>query len=108
MILLAVIGDLEKSGSLFLRIYGCCRKKSAGKKNSCPYLDIIILSSPTMHGDEAKYMMEAYNTNWMSTVGKNLNEIENQIAEVVGVKYAVALCYLLVPLCVTDKFPRRE
>ena len=33
------------------------------------------LSSPTMHGDEAKYMMEAYETNWMSTVGANINEI---------------------------------
>lgn len=60
-------------------------------KSAKPFENKIWLSSPTMHGDEAKYMMEAYNTNWMSTVGKNLNEIENQIAEVVGVKYAVAL-----------------
>ena len=44
-----------------------------------------------MHGDELKYMTEAYTTNWMSTVGKNLNEIEAQIAEYIGVKYAVAL-----------------
>ena len=51
----------------------------------------IWLSSPTMHGDEVKYMMEAYDTNWMSTVGKNLDEIEKQIAQLVGVKYAVAL-----------------
>ena len=36
-------------------------------------------------------MMEDYNTNWMSTVGKNLDEIEKQIAEFVGVNYAVAL-----------------
>ena len=51
----------------------------------------IYLSSPTMHGDEAKYMMEAYETNWMSTVGKNIDEIERQFAELIGVKYAVAL-----------------
>ena len=51
----------------------------------------IYLSSPTMHGDEAKYMMEAYETNWMSTVGKNINEIESRIAELFGMKYAVAL-----------------
>ncbi len=44
-----------------------------------------------MHGNEAKYIMEVYNTNWMSTVGKNLDEIEKQIAEFIGVKYAVAL-----------------
>ena len=36
-------------------------------------------------------MKEAYETNWMSTVGKNIDEIEGQIAEYVGVKHAVAL-----------------
>ena len=51
----------------------------------------IWLSSPTMHGTEAEYMLEAYNTNWMSTVGANLNAIEEQIAEYIGVKHAVAL-----------------
>ena len=51
----------------------------------------IYLSSPTMHGDEARYMMEAYETNWMSTVGKNINEVEAQVAEYIGVKHAVAL-----------------
>lgn len=56
-----------------------------------PFSERIWLSSPTMHGDEVKYMMEAYDTNWMSTVGKNLDEIEKQIAQLVGVKYAVAL-----------------
>ena len=54
-------------------------------------LDKIWLSSPTMHGDELKYMKEAYDTNWMSTVGANINEVENQICEKVGCKYAVAL-----------------
>lgn len=52
----------------------------------------IWLSSPTMHGEELKYMSEAYETNWMSTVGKNINEVEAQICEIVGCKYAVALC----------------
>lgn len=51
----------------------------------------IWLSSPTMHGDELKYVTEAYETNWMSTVGKNINEVEQLIAERVGVRYAVAL-----------------
>lgn len=51
----------------------------------------IWLSSPTMHGDELKYITEAYETNWMSTVGENINEVERLIAEKIGVKYAVAL-----------------
>lgn len=51
----------------------------------------VWLSSPTMHGDELKYMQEAYETNWMSTVGKNINEVERLACEKVGCKYAVAL-----------------
>ena len=51
----------------------------------------IWLSSPTMHGDELQYVKEAYETNWMSTVGANINEVERQIAEKMGCKYAVAL-----------------
>ena len=51
----------------------------------------IWLSSPTMHGDELKYMTEAYETNWMSTVGKNIDEIEGTVAGKLGCGYAVAL-----------------
>lgn len=51
----------------------------------------IWLSTPTMHGDELQYVKEAYETNWMSTVGANINEVERQIAEKMGCKYAVAL-----------------
>lgn len=51
----------------------------------------VWLSSPTMHGDEIKYVQEAYETNWMSTVGENINVIERLICEKVGCKYAVAL-----------------
>lgn len=53
-----------------------------------PFKHKIWLSSPTMHGDELKYVTEAYETNWMSTVGKNINEVERLIAEKVGVRYA--------------------
>ena len=56
-----------------------------------PFKNKIWLASPTMHGDEMKYVAEAYETNWMSTVGKNINEAERLIAEKVGVRYAVAL-----------------
>lgn len=51
----------------------------------------VWLSSPTMHGDELRYMKEAYETNWMSTVGENINQIEKMICDKVGCKYAVAL-----------------
>lgn len=51
----------------------------------------VWLSSPTMHGEELKYITEAYETNWMSTVGKNIDEAEKLACEKVGCKYAVGL-----------------
>ena len=51
----------------------------------------IWLSSPTMHGEELKYVTEAYETNWMSTVGANINEIERIVCEKLGCGHAVAL-----------------
>lgn len=56
-----------------------------------PFEKKIYLSSPTMHGDELKYMQEAFETNWMSTVGANLNEIEKRVCEKIGCTDAVAL-----------------
>ncbi len=56
-----------------------------------PLDEKVWLSSPTMHGRELEYMAEAYHTNWMSTVGKNIDCLESIIADVVGVKCAVAL-----------------
>ncbi len=56
-----------------------------------PFEKKLYLSSPTMHGEELKYMTEAYETNWMSTVGANINTLEEKVAAYVGVKYAVAL-----------------
>ena len=55
------------------------------------FADKIWLSTPTMHGEEIKYVEEAYRTNWMSTVGENINAIEQSVCEKVGCKYAVAL-----------------
>lgn len=51
----------------------------------------VWLSSPTMHGPELKYVMEAYESNWMSTVGANINEMERLICEEIGCRYSVAL-----------------
>ena len=62
--------------------------KFAGIK---PFEKKIWLSSPTMHGKEMEYMQEAYDSNWMSTVGANIDELERMVGEKVGVKYAVGL-----------------
>lgn len=56
-----------------------------------PFEKKLWLSSPTMHGEELRYIQEAYETNWMSTVGQNINETERITCEKVGCKYAVAL-----------------
>lgn len=51
----------------------------------------VWLSSPTMYPDSMDYVMEAYRTNWMSTVGENIDEMERVICQKVGCQYAVAL-----------------
>ena len=56
-----------------------------------PFKTKLWLASPTMHNEEQKWVDEAIQTNWVSTVGNNINEIEKQIADYIGVKYAVAL-----------------
>lgn len=56
-----------------------------------PFEKKLWLSSPTMHGPELEYMKEAFETNWMSTVGKNIDEVERLVSEYIGRKYAVGL-----------------
>ena len=57
-----------------------------------PFQEKIWLAVPHMHGgEELQYVTAAYNDNWMSTVGAKIDAIEGSIAEMVGVKYAVAL-----------------
>ena len=56
-----------------------------------PFESKVWLSSPTMHGDEQKWVDEAIRTNWVSTVGANINAIEELVADHIGVKYAVGL-----------------
>ena len=51
----------------------------------------IWLSTPTCHDNEMKYITEAFDTNWITTEGSNVVEIERQVCEKVGCKYAVAL-----------------
>jgi len=56
-----------------------------------PFENKVWLSTPTMHGEELQYMTEAYETNWMTTIGKNINEVERLTCEYIGCKYAVGL-----------------
>lgn len=66
-----------------------------------PFEKKVWLSSPTMHGSEIKYVQQAYETNWMSTVGENINEVERIAAQKAGVKYAVGLscCTAALHIC---------
>lgn len=70
-----------------------------------PFENKVWLSSPTMHGDEQRWVDKAIQTNWVSTVGENINEVERMVAEKVGCNYAVALSsgtaalHLAVKLC---------
>lgn len=56
-----------------------------------PFEKKVWLSSPTMHGEELEYMKKAYDTNWMSTVGENIDQVEKLAREKIGCRYAVAL-----------------
>lgn len=51
----------------------------------------IWLSSPTMHGDELKWVTDAFEKNWITTAGENVNEVERLVAEYMGCNHAVAL-----------------
>ena len=76
--------------------------KFAGIK---PFEKKVWLSSPTMHGDEQKWVTEAFVTNWVSTIGANINTVEKLLAEKIGRQYGVALStgtaaiHLAVKLC---------
>ena len=56
-----------------------------------PFEKRVWLASPTMHGEEQKYVNLAFEQNWITTAGENVNEVERITAEYVGAKHAVAL-----------------
>ena len=70
-----------------------------------PFESKVWLSSPTMHGQEQQWVDEAIRTNWVSTVGENINAAEKGAAEKIGRKYAVGLSsgtaalHLAIRLC---------
>ena len=51
----------------------------------------IYLSSPTMHGDEQRFVQEAFDTNWVAPLGPNVTAFEKEIAAYTGCGHAAAL-----------------
>lgn len=56
-----------------------------------PFEKKVWLASPTMHGEEQKYVNRAFELNWITTAGENVNEVEKITAEYIGMPHAVAL-----------------
>ena len=56
-----------------------------------PFKTKVWLSSPTMHGEELKWVTNAIETNWVSTVGENIDKVEEQLCHLIGCRYAVGL-----------------
>ena len=65
----------------------------------------LYLSTPTMHGEEMKYVQEAFDTNWIAPLGKNVDAFEAEMCSYLGSGHAVALSsctaaiHLAVKLC---------
>ena len=51
----------------------------------------IYLASPHMGGAEENFVKEAFDTNWITSLGPNVNKFEHEIAEYLGVTGAAAL-----------------
>ena len=81
-------------------------------KGLVPFENKVWLASPTMHGDERKWVDDAIETNWVSTVGANINEVERITAGITGRSYAVGLScgtaalHLAVRLCAEKLYGR--
>jgi len=71
----------------YLYLIWVCVTKDKGVRMS----NRIFLSSPTMHGDEMKYIQQAFDTNWVAPLGPNVDGFEREITEHVGIKHAAAL-----------------
>jgi len=60
-------------------------------KGVIPFDHKVWLSSPTMHGDEQRWVDEAIQINWVSTVGANIDAVEKEMAAFIGIPHAVGL-----------------
>jgi dTDP-4-amino-4,6-dideoxygalactose transaminase len=53
-----------------------------------PFEEKVWLARPSAYQDSIDFVREAYETNWMSTTGSNINAVENDIAKLVGCKHS--------------------
>jgi len=60
--------------------------------NFVPFEKKVWLATPTPHKEMLDYIQLAYDTNWLTTAGENVNEVEKTAADKAEVKYAVGLC----------------
>ncbi|AJD92710.1 pyridoxal phosphate-dependent aminotransferase [Jeotgalibacillus malaysiensis] len=51
----------------------------------------IFLSPPHMTGQEEAYIEEAFRTNWIAPLGPNVDAFEKEVAQLIGVKAALAV-----------------
>src|SRR5688572_1840237 len=51
----------------------------------------IYLSPPDVTDVERKLLLEAFDSNWVAPVGPDLDAFEAQVADLIGVRHAVAL-----------------
>lgn len=68
-----------------------CEEIRVARKELIMVKKRIYLSSPTMHGEEQKFVQEAFDTNWVAPLGPNVNELEKVVAAYAGCKAAAAL-----------------
>lgn len=75
-----------------------------------PFKDKVWLARPYMHGEELEYVKDAFDKNWITTAGENINELEKMVAETLGVKYAIGLAcgtaalHMAIKLAALDKY----
>ena len=80
-----------KGERIFRRHDASLYKQGDGNLKFEAFKKQIWLSTATQHGDEMKYIQEAFDTNWITTEGSNIVAIERQMCEKLGCKYAVSL-----------------
>lgn len=83
--------------NILIRFLESCKLINVKSKTSKEIEEImdkrILLASPHMsdEGFEREYVKEAFDTNWIAPLGKNVNEFEKSLADFVGSKEAAAL-----------------
>lgn len=53
--------------------------------------DRIYMASPTMHGEEQKFVQEAFDTNWIAPLGPNVTQFEREMEQYTGIAHCSAL-----------------